>query len=120
MYLSSCIEQASKSENVSHLAKVLAEYGSESRSAEETDVMTSPVCPVSREARQVFLFSGSSVEADVYRKLVVERINDNDITTALKLCCIAHQIPLICRVDIKSNSPISDAQILMKCRLNKR
>ena len=33
-HLSSCIEQALKSENVSQLAKVLAEYESESRSAE--------------------------------------------------------------------------------------
>ena len=50
-----------------------------------TDMMTSSV---SRDACKLFLFSGSSVEAEVHRQLVVERINDGDITTALKLCCI--------------------------------
>ena len=76
---------------MSQLAKVLAKYESGSRSAEgnsseqETDVMTSPV---SRDACKMFLSGGNSVEAEVYRQLVVERINDGHITTALKLCCI--------------------------------
>ena len=43
------------------------------------------------------------MEAEVYRQLVVERINDGDITTALKLCCIGHQIPF-CRNKINSES----------------
>ena len=113
-HLSSCIKQASKSENVSQLAKVLAEYETESRSADVhspehgTVVMTSPV---SRDACTLFMSSGSSVEAEVYRQLVVERINDGDITTALKLCCIGHQMPF-CRETIRSNLPISDARTL--------
>ena len=82
---------------MSQLAKVLAEYESGSRSAEgnsskyETNAMTSPV---SRDACKLFLSGGKSVEAEVYRQLVVERINDGDITTALKLCYIGHQLPL--------------------------
>ena len=46
LHLLSCIEQACKSENVSQLARVLAQYESESKSAEErssgrtTEVMT--------------------------------------------------------------------------------
>ena len=44
-------------------------------------------------------------------RLVVERINDGDITTALKLCCIGHQIQF-CRDMININPPISDAQTL--------
>ena len=114
-HLINCIEQALKSENVSQLAKVLAEYESESRSAEakklissehETVVMTSPV---SRDACKLFMFGGSSVEADVYQKLVVDRINDGDITTTLKVCCISHQVSL----SRHSNSlPVLDAQTL--------
>ena len=111
---SSCIEQALKSENVSQLAKVLAEYESESRSSEanssehETELMTSSV---SRDACTIFISSGSSIEAEVYRQIVVKKVNDGDITTALKLCYIGHQIP-ICRGNSNSNLPISDAQTL--------
>ena len=110
--LSSCIKLALKSENVSQLAKVLAEYESESRSADgnspahETELMASSL---SRDACKLFLFSGSSAEAEVYGQLVVERINDGDITTALKLCCICHQIPFL-REIITINLQISDAQ----------
>ena len=99
---------------MSQLTKVLAECESESRSADVnspdhgTQIMTSPV---SRDACISFLSSGSSVEAKVYRQLVVERINDDDITTALKLCCIGHQIPF-CQGKISSNRPISNAQTL--------
>ena len=100
----SCIEQSLKSENVSPLAKVLEKYESESRY--KTEAVTSSV---PRDACKLFLFSGSSVEAEVYRRLIVERINDGDITTALKLCCIGHQIPLV-RND--SKQPISDVQPL--------
>ena len=115
-HLFSCIEQALKSENerVSDLAMILLDYESESRSDETsssdhgTKMTTSPV---SRDACKLFLSSGSSVEADVYRQLVVERINDGDITTALKLCCIGHQIPF-CRDKINSDLPISDALTL--------
>ena len=113
-HLFSCIKQALKSENVSRLAKVLAECESESRYAEvsssehETEGMTSPV---SRDACKLFLSSGSSVEAEVYRQLVVERINYEDIRTALKLCCIGHQIP-ICRDKKHIFSLISNAQTL--------
>ena len=108
-HLFSCIEQALKFDNVGPLAKVLAEYESESRSAEhKTEAVTSSV---PRDAYKLFLFSGSSVEAEVYRQLVVERINDGDITTTLKLCCIGHQIPF-CRETIRSNRPISNDQIL--------
>ena len=109
-HLSSCIEQALKSEIVSPLAKVLAEYDSESRSASEhgKELMTSSL---SRDACKLFLPSGSSAEAEVYRQLVVERINDGDITTALKLCCIGHQIPF-CRDKMNINLQISDAQTL--------
>ena len=105
-----CIEQASKSENASQLAKVLTEYESESKSAEEksheTEMMTSSV---SRDACKFFLFSGGFVAAEFYSQFVVERINDGDITTSLKLCCIAHQIPL-CRH--RNHLSISDAQTL--------
>ena len=113
-HLSSCIERALKSENVSQLAKVLAEYESRSLSAErsssdnETEMMTSSL---SRDACNLFLFSGNSAEAEVYCQLVVERINDGDITTALKLCCIGHQIQFG-RDMINSNLPISDAWTL--------
>ena len=84
-HLLSCIEQALKSKKVSRLARVLAQCESESKSAEErspgrgTEVMTSQV---PRDACKVFLSSGRSVEAEVYRQLVVERINDGDITTS--------------------------------------
>ena len=112
-HLSSCIEQALKSENVSQLANVLAEYESQSRSVyspeHETEVMTTPV---SRDACKLFMFSGSSVEATVFRQLVVERINTGYVTTALKLCCIGHQIPF-CRDNMNTNLiPISDVQTL--------
>ena len=102
LHFSSCIEQALKCEKVSQLAKILAEYESESRSAEvnPSEMMTSSV---SRDACKLFLSSGSSVEAEVYRQLVVERINDGDITTALKLCCIGHQIPF-CRFKQQSTN----------------
>ena len=82
-HLLSCIKQALKSKNVSRLARVLAQYESKSKSAEEsssgreTKVVTSQV---SRDACGIFLSSGRSVEAEVYRQLVVERINDGDIT----------------------------------------
>ena len=107
-HLSSCIQQALESENVSQLAKVLAEYESESGSAQvaspEIEFMTSHV---SRDACKIFVSSGRSFEAEVYRQLVVKRINDDDITTALKLGCIGHQT-LFCRYN--SNQPISDGQ----------
>ena len=112
----SCIELASTFQNASQLAKVLAEYESESRSGEvnssesdyETYVMTSPV---SGDACKLFMSSGSSVDSELYRQLVVERINDDDITTALKLCCIGHQIPF-CRDNIDTDLLVSEAQIL--------
>ena len=113
-HLVSCVERASKSRKVSQLAKVLAECESESRSAEVsspchgTEVMTSSV---SRDACILFMSSGNSDEAKVHRLLVVDRINDGDITTALKLCCIDHQIQF-CRDNLSSNLPISDAQTL--------
>ena len=113
-HLFSSIEQALKSENVSQLAKVLAEYESGSRSAygnspeHGTEMMTSPV---SRDACNLFLFSGSSVKAEVYRQLAVERILAGDITTALKLCYIGHQMPL-CQDNMDINRPISDDQTL--------
>ena len=115
-HLFSCIEQALKPENkrVSDLAMILMEYESESRSADlnssghETELMT---LSVSRDACILFMSSGSSVVAKYYRQLVAERINDDDITTALKLCCIGHQIPF-CRDKINSHLPISDAQTL--------
>ena len=94
-HLLSCIEQALNSKKVSKLARVLAKYESESKSADvrssgqKTKVMTSQV---SRDACKLFLSSGRSVEADVYRRIVVEKINDGDITTALQLCCIDHQM----------------------------
>ena len=113
-HLSSCIEQALKCENVSRLVKVLAEYESESRSADGnssehgTELMTSSL---SRDACKLFLFSGNSPEAEVHRQLAVERINDGDITTALKLCCIGHQIPF-CRDVMNMDRSVSDAQTL--------
>ena len=113
-HLSSCIEQALKSENVSQLAKVLTECESRLISAETTspengtEVMTSSVLC---DACKLFLSSENSAEAKVYRQLVVERINDGDITTALKLCYIGHQISF-CRDKMNINLPISDAQTL--------
>ena len=74
----------------------------------ETQLMTSPV---SRNACKLFVSNGSNVEAEVYRQLVVERINDDDITTTLKLCCIGHQIPF-CQEQISINRPIANAQTL--------
>ena len=108
----SCIGKALKSGNVSQLAKVLAEYESESRSAAVNSPEHGTVAvtsSVSRDACRLFLFSGSSVEAEVYRQLVVERINDGDIRTVLKLCCVGHQISLVRNA---SNQSISDAQTL--------
>ena len=109
--LFSGIEQALKSEKVSQLAEVLAEYESESRSAavnsseRGTKMMTSPVSP---DARRVFLFSGSSFEAKVYRQLVVGKINENDITLALQICFVGHQMPFY-RDNIQTNLiPIYD------------
>ena len=66
---------------------------------------------VSSDAYKLFLSSGSSVEAEIYRKLVVERINDGDITTALKLCCIGHQMPFY-QNKKNRDRPISAAQTL--------
>ena len=64
----------------------------------------------SRDAFKLFLTSGISVEADVYRQLIVERINNGDITTALKLCYIGHQIQF-CGKKINSRIPsIPDIQ----------
>ena len=51
--------------------------------------------------------NGRSGEAEVYRQLIVERINDDDITTAFKLYCIGHYIPF-CREIINGNRPISE------------
>ena len=99
---------------MSRLAKVLAKYETKSRSAEEsssgreTKVMTSQV---SRDACKLFLSSGRSFEAEVYRQLVVGRINDGDITTALQLCCIGHQM-LFDRNILDAISSISDHQTL--------
>ena len=122
-HLLSCIEQALKFENVSRLARVLAKYELESKSAEEsssgreTEAMTSQM---SRDACVIFLSSGRSVEAEVYRQLVVERINDGDITTALKLCCIGHQV-LFGRNIRDAISSTSDHQVLKDTleRMNK-
>ena len=112
-HLYSCIEQALESENVSRLAKFLAEYGSESRSAgvSKSERGTELTSLVSRDACKLFLSSGSFVEAEVYRKHIVERINEGDITTALKLCCIGHQIQFG-RNMMNINRPISDVQTL--------
>ena len=113
-HLFSCIEQASKSENVSRLAKVLANCETKSRFAEErsagqeTEVMTSQV---SRDACKLFLSSVRSVEAEVYRQLIVERINDGDITTALQLGCIGHQM-VFDRNIVDASSSISNLQTL--------
>ena len=113
MYSFCCIEQASISENASQLANSLAKYESESRSADlyslynKTCLMTSK----SHDTCKVFKFSGSSADADVYRQLVVKRINEGDITTALKLCCIGHQSQF-CRDAKLRNSPISNLQTL--------
>ena len=109
-HLFGCIEQALKSENLSQLAKkyLLAKYESKLISGHETELMTSLVSSV---ACQLFLSSESSIETEVYRQLVVERIIDGDITTALKLCCIGHQIPFG-RDKININLPISDVQTL--------
>ena len=112
-YQFSCINQACDSVNkrISDLAMILK---SESRSAEvispgcEPEIMTASV---SRDACKLFLSSGGSVEADCYRRIVAERINDGDITTALKLCCIGHQ-RLFCTDMINIDLPISDAQTL--------
>ena len=107
-HLSSCIEQALMSENVSQLAKVLAEFESESRAAQvaspETEFMTSHV---SRDACKIFMTSGRSFEAGVYRQPRRGKNHGDDIATTLKLCCIGHQIPF-CRYN--SNQPDSDAQ----------
>ena len=109
------IDQASTSPNASQLAESLAKSASKSRSDEiyssyhETWPITSSV---SRDACKFFLSSGSSVEAEVYRQLVVERINDGDITAALKLCCIGHQIPFSVDNMNHSNLSISDVHIL--------
>ena len=93
-YFLSCTKHALKSKKVSKLARFLAQYESETKSVEksspgrETGDTTSQV---SSDACKVFSSSGRSVEAEVYRQLVVGRINDGDITTALQLCCIGHQ-----------------------------
>ena len=115
-HIPSCIEQALnsvKSKKVSQLTKVLKTY-EKSRSAttiaspEHGTAMMS--LAVSRDAYKLYLTSGISVEADVYRQLVADRINNGDITTALKLCCIGHQI-LFCRKKINSRiPPTSDIQ----------
>ena len=116
--LFSCIEQASRSGNVSQLAKVLAKYESGSRSAEgysskqETDTMTSPV---SHDACKLFLSGGKSVESEVYRQLVVERINEGHITTVLKLCCFGHQ-QSFCWVKINDILPFSYGKSLQTTR----
>ena len=91
-HLLSCIKQALKSKRVSHLAKILKRHESKSESGgkQETAEWTSLV---SRDACKLFLSSGRSSEAEVYRQLVVKIINDGDITTALQLCCIGHQMP---------------------------
>ena len=106
LHISSCIEQTSRSGNSSQLAKFLAKFETGSRS-----VGTFMTSPVSHDAREIFIFSGSSVEAEVYRQLVEERINDDHITTALKLCCIGYQLPF-CRDAVNINLQISDSQTL--------
>ena len=112
LYLPCCIEQATRVESVCLLAYSLAEL--KSRSAEkfsskhESGMITSTV---SRDACELFRFSGSSVEAEVYRQLVEERVNDGHITTALKLCCIGHQLQF-CRDAKLCNPPTSDKQSL--------
>ena len=121
---SSCIEQALMSENVSQLAKILAEYESELRSgiiSTEHGIETM-MSPLSRDACKLFRFSGSSVEAEIYRQLVVERINDGDITTALKLCCIGHQIPFCKDRMMNGDLPLSDTfkHMLKMNHTNKR
>ena len=94
------------------MAKVLAECELESRSSAVLHLTNyGTTSPVSRDAYRLFRSSGSYVEAEVYRQFVVERTNDGDITTALKLCCIGHQIP-ICRDNLYRNLPISDPQTL--------
>ena len=112
--LFSCIEQALKFEHVSQLANALNECESILRSADKFATyheIYAMMSPVSRDACTLFLSNGSSMEAEVYRQLVVERINDGDITTALKLCYIGHQVPF-CRNNTKINQPISDSQTL--------
>ena len=102
LQFSSCDKQALNYQNVSQL--VLAEYESESRPAEGNSSEL-----VSRDACKLFMFSGSSAEARVYRQLVVQRIKEGDITTTLKLCCIGHQTQFS-RYNYNCNLPISDAQ----------
>ena len=103
---------------MSQLANVLAKYESGSRSAEgnsskqDTDSTTSQV---SRDACKFFQSGGKSVEAEVYRQLVVERINDGYITTALKLCCFGHQIQF-CRGKINDILPSSYGKSLRTTR----
>ena len=103
---SCCIYQASMSQYASQLVERLSKCKPESRSKHE--VATSPV---SRDACKLFLSSGVSPVAEMFRQRIVERINDDDIITALKLCCICHQIPL-CRDTTRSNLQISDSQTL--------
>ena len=109
----SCIELASSSENASQLAEFLSECESKLRSAGGNSSLEhgteKKASPVSEDACNFFLFSGKSVEAEVYRQLVVERINENDITTALMLCCIGHQMPFCREI---GNIRISDEQTL--------
>ena len=108
------VEQALKSEKVSQMAKALDECESILISADRLSIFRgiyAMMSPVSSGACKLFLSSGSSVEAEDYRQLVVERFNNGDITTALKLCCIGHQIAFR-RYKININQPISDAQTL--------
>ena len=115
LHLFSYIDQAIQSENTSHLAKVLAKYESETRSAEGNSLEheTKMASPVSRDARNLFLSSGTIFEEVTvfYRDFVVEKINDGDITAALKLCCIGHQVSF-CRDIRHSYQLLSDPQIL--------
>ena len=98
-----------KSDNVSQLAKILAKYESASRSSGvnsseyKTEFMTTS--SVSRDACKLFQCpAGDPLKQDVYRQVVVDRINDDDITPALKLCFIVHQIPF-CRDNMKFDLP---------------
>ena len=108
-HLFSCIERALKSENMSQWANVPTK--SESRSTDgnfvETELMAS------RDACKLFLSIETSDEAEVYRQLVVEKINVGDITATIKLWFIGHQIPF-CRDKIDIIRPISEAQTLQR------
>ena len=96
-----------KKEEMRRLINVLTEYESKSKSVEaglESE-------EVSCDPFTLLPSNGSSDEVEVYRQLILERINDCEITTAFKLYCIGHYIPF-CREIINGNRPISNEQTI--------